>query len=50
MLCRVLLISPLTRSPALQSNARFAVTVDPGNEALAQRKLAIDEARAKVRA
>ena len=31
-----------------QSNARFAVTVDPGNEALAKRKAAIDEARAKV--
>eukprot|EP00198_Chlamydomonas_reinhardtii_P013489 XP_001702826.1 predicted protein [Chlamydomonas reinhardtii] len=30
-----------------QSNARFAVTVDPGNAALAQRKAAIDAARAR---
>lgn len=31
-----------------QSNARFAVTVDPNNAALQQRKQAIDEARKKV--
>lgn len=31
-----------------QSNARFAVTVDPNNEALQKRKVAIDEARKKV--
>jgi hydroxyacylglutathione hydrolase len=31
-----------------QSNARFAVTVDPNNQALAARKQAIDEARQKV--
>jgi hypothetical protein len=31
-----------------QSNARFAVTVDPNNQALAARKAAIDEARSKV--
>lgn len=30
-----------------QSNARFAVTVDPNNQALAARKQAIDEARQK---
>lgn len=32
-----------------QSNARFAVTVDPSNAALLERKQRIDEARAKVR-
>jgi hydroxyacylglutathione hydrolase len=31
-----------------QSNARFAVTVDPGNSALKQRKLDIDAARQQV--
>jgi hydroxyacylglutathione hydrolase len=31
-----------------QSNARFAVTVDPNNEALQKRKEAIDAARKKV--
>jgi hypothetical protein len=31
-----------------QSNAHFAVTVDPNNQALAARKQAIDEARQKV--
>jgi hydroxyacylglutathione hydrolase len=31
-----------------QSNARFAVHIDPNNQALAARKAAIDEARSKV--
>lgn len=31
-----------------QSNARFAVTVDPNNDALQKRKEAIDAARKKV--
>ncbi len=31
-----------------QSNARFAVTVDPGNKALQQRKTDIDKARDQV--
>jgi hydroxyacylglutathione hydrolase len=31
-----------------QSNARFAVHIDPNNQALAARKVAIDEARSKV--
>jgi hydroxyacylglutathione hydrolase len=33
-----------------QSNARFAVTVDPNNEALTKRKADIDSLRQQVRA
>jgi glyoxylase-like metal-dependent hydrolase (beta-lactamase superfamily II) len=55
MWCSLSKLLPLPRDTLVycaheytQSNARFAVTVDPNNEALQRRKVAIDEAREKV--